>query len=258
MTEFNPREHLMMIGKGADAKEYLPVQWRLVWFRSVYPQGTIETEELVVDIDKEITVERKIWDNSTRKMVPTMVMGRGYARFKAIVSTGLGGRASGTKTETGADFPDYAEKAETGAIGRALAALGFGTQFAPELDEEQRVVDAPVTTPHSQTRPEPAITDEQYAAIMKACHELGRLQPDSLRSMAASDAATLLAHLTEEHKLIAIAKRAWLALHAEPLATAKERWHAYLVRLFGGVPVVFGQEQLDAINADLGKQKAAS
>jgi hypothetical protein len=33
--------------------------------------------------------------------------------------------------EKAASFSDFLEKAETGAIGRALAALGYGTQFAP-------------------------------------------------------------------------------------------------------------------------------
>ena len=39
------------------------------------------------------------------------------------------------------------------AIGRALAALGYGTQFAPELNEEHRIVDAPVDrgTPTSES-----------------------------------------------------------------------------------------------------------
>ena len=36
------------------------------------------------------------------------------------------------------------EKAETKAVGRALAMLGYGTQFAPELDEGERIVDSPV------------------------------------------------------------------------------------------------------------------
>ncbi len=51
-------------------------------------------------------------------------------------------------------FSDYIEKAETGAIGRALAALGYGTQFAPEFNEEHRIVDSPVertTTPGEST-----------------------------------------------------------------------------------------------------------
>lgn len=73
-----------------------------------------------------------------------MKRAHGYARFRATVTDGKGGRATGTKSENAASFPDYIEKAETGAIGRALAALGYGTQFAPEMDEAHRIVDAPV------------------------------------------------------------------------------------------------------------------
>ncbi len=39
-------------------------------------------------------------------------------------------------------------KAATKALGRALAGLSFGTQFAPELDEKQRIVDSPVERPN--------------------------------------------------------------------------------------------------------------
>ena len=69
------------------------------------------------------------------------------AVFFARITDGKGGSATGTKSETAASFPDYIEKAETGAIGRALAGLGYGTQFAPELDEENRIVDSPVNRP---------------------------------------------------------------------------------------------------------------
>lgn len=42
------------------------------------------------------------------------------------------------------EHPDFIEKAETGSIGRALALIGYGTQFcADELDEGKRIVDAP-------------------------------------------------------------------------------------------------------------------
>ncbi|GCE19239.1 hypothetical protein [Dictyobacter kobayashii] len=44
---FNPNEHLMQIRSGQTSKDYLPVQWRLVWFRSAFPHGVIETEMLV-------------------------------------------------------------------------------------------------------------------------------------------------------------------------------------------------------------------
>ena len=41
-------------------------------------------------------------------------------------------------------FPDYIEKAETGAMGRALAMCGYGTLQAWEFDEQERSADTPV------------------------------------------------------------------------------------------------------------------
>jgi hypothetical protein len=52
--------------------------------------------------------------------------------------------ATARKKETESRFPDYIEKAETGAIGRALAMCGYGTLQAPEFDEQDRLADAPV------------------------------------------------------------------------------------------------------------------
>lgn len=145
MTEpFNAREHLMMLKSKEGPKEYLPVQYRLVWFREACPQGTIETEEMQIDLDREMEEEAFAWNAEKKRSEKVIKRAKGYARFKATVTDGKGGRATGTKSECAASFPDYIEKAETGAIGRALAALGYGTQFAPEFNEEHRIVDAPV------------------------------------------------------------------------------------------------------------------
>jgi hypothetical protein len=56
------------------------------------------------------------------------------------------------------DFVDFAEKASTKSLGRALLALGYGTAFAPEMDEGERVVDSPVERrqPPAQQAPAPA------------------------------------------------------------------------------------------------------
>ncbi len=113
---FNPNEHITKL-KG---KDYLEVKWRLVWFRDQYPHGNIET--VLVHLDAE----------------------KGIALFKSSVSDGEGGHGEGHGSETSKDFGDYIEKAETKAIGRALASLGYGTQFAPELEEGQNIVDSPV------------------------------------------------------------------------------------------------------------------
>ena len=142
---FNPNEHIMQIKNKNGSADYLPVQWRLVWFREHCPQGTIDTEELVVDLDRECEAEVYAWNQDTRRSEKTLKRAPGYARFRATVTDGKGGRATATKTERGVDFGDYVEKAETGAVGRALAMLGYGTQFvADELDERERIVDAPV------------------------------------------------------------------------------------------------------------------
>jgi hypothetical protein len=132
-------------------KQYLEVKWRMVWFRENCSTGTIDTEEIAVDLDREVTVELFRWvDDPARpgkkKKEFYEKTARGYARFKATVTDGNGARATGTKSESAANFDDYIEKAETGAIGRALAALGYGTQFTgDELDEGKRIVDSPVS-----------------------------------------------------------------------------------------------------------------
>jgi len=118
---FDPSKYLTKVG-GSD---YLEVKWRLVWLRQRHPDAVIET---------------------------TLVEHSGDAAvFRAMVSVPDGGSASGWGSESMSDFRDYIEKAETKAIGRALAALGFGTQFAPEFDEGERIVDAPQAP---RTRPQ--------------------------------------------------------------------------------------------------------
>ena len=141
---FNPNEHLMQLKSSQGSRDYLPVQWRLVWFQSICPEGTIDTEELEYELDREVEAETYVWNSEKRRSEKVIKKARGYARYRAVVTDGKGGRATGTKSENAANFADFGEKAETGAIGRALAALGYGTQFAPELDEQHRIVDAPV------------------------------------------------------------------------------------------------------------------
>ncbi len=142
---FNPNEHLIQIKSGQTSKDYLQVQWRLVWFRSACPHGTIETEMLHLDIDRDTEEEAFVWNAEKRRSEKVIKHAKGFAIFRAIVKDGQGGIATGTKSEKAASFPDFIEKAETGAIGRALAALGYGTQFTgDEWEEAHRIVDSPV------------------------------------------------------------------------------------------------------------------
>lgn len=115
---FDVKKHLIRVQGG---REYLPVAARLVWFREEHPDWGIETRPVELNIEK------------------------GYAIFETFVYNHEGKLMSkGTKMETARGFADYVEKAETGSIGRALAVCGYGTQFAPELEEGDRIVDSPM------------------------------------------------------------------------------------------------------------------
>jgi len=221
---FDPNDHLIQLKSKDGPKDYLPVAWRLVWFREQCPNGTIETEELLVDLDREVSEEVYVWNSERRRSEKVIKTGKGYARYRAVVTDGKGGKATGTKSENAASFPDFAEKAETGAIGRALAALGYGTQFAPDLDEAHRIVDSPVdrqpvlangngynnhngsaarnttqTNASNQTQKTDqngtqqnteggevpaAATEQQLASIRKLCEHLGKPVPEEKFSFA--------------------------------------------------------------------------
>lgn len=112
---FDPSLHLSTI-KGQD---YLEVKWRIAWFRDLWPAGSIETQ--IVKLLDDRVIVRAIIECRTED---------GERR----------GAATGHGTCTAQEFGQYIEKAETKAIGRALAALGFGTQFsADELDAGAQV-----------------------------------------------------------------------------------------------------------------------
>lgn len=110
-------------------KDYLMVAHRLQWFNEAETNFRIETDFLLVTDDQ--TVARAI----------VTVFDKEGKEIK---------RASATKRETKKDFSDHTEKAETSAVGRALAMLGYGTQFAiSDLDEGDRIVDSPVVDTRS-------------------------------------------------------------------------------------------------------------
>lgn len=113
-------------------KDYIQVVYRVLWFREENPQGKIDTER-VSESDKHVT-------------------------YRAIIS--ILDKESGTymklsnadKTLLIKNTTDY-EKAETGAIGRALALAGYGTQFAEDFTEGDDLSDAPLSPqPQSQSQ----------------------------------------------------------------------------------------------------------
>lgn len=105
-------------------KEYLKVKWRLVWFRDERKNGSIQTEVI----------------STAPLMVKATVLDDGK-----ILATGYGS----AQVKQGAVWAGREiEKAETAAIGRALAHAGYGTQFTDE-DEGDNLADSPVE--HKET-----------------------------------------------------------------------------------------------------------
>lgn len=120
-STFNAKQHLSRV----NGNEYLEVKWRLVWFREQYPDGLIETE--IIDRGPDWVIFK--------------------AKVTAIDEDGrVCGIATGHNHGSADAFKDYLEKSETASIGRALAALGFGTQFCQDHEDgaPRRPVDAPV------------------------------------------------------------------------------------------------------------------
>jgi hypothetical protein len=117
---FDPSRYLRKLG----GRDYLEVKWRVLWLRTEHPDAVMETEMVRLDDS--------------------------FALFKARVAIPNGGEATGWGSETRQDFFDFIEKAETKALGRALAALGYGTQFCEDFDfaagsaGNAHVVDSPV------------------------------------------------------------------------------------------------------------------
>jgi hypothetical protein len=134
--KFDPSRHMRQLrGRGGNS-DYLDVKWRLVWLRSEHPDAHINTEHVTITADLAI--------------------------FRAQVTIPEGGSATGYGSETARDFGDFIEKAETKALGRALIALGYGTQFAQEFGEDEVTETVPVRSAPSRAeapaapRPTPA------------------------------------------------------------------------------------------------------
>jgi hypothetical protein len=113
---FEPGKYITKVNGG----DYLEVKWRLVWLRNAHPDADIHSKMMSHDGNQAV--------------------------FKTHIAIPGGGSATGWGSETADDFRDYIEKAETKSIGRALAALGYGTQFTDEYADAAagRIADAPI------------------------------------------------------------------------------------------------------------------
>ena len=135
---FDPNKYMLKLPKTKKVKlsngqvkwvqtetDYLPVAARIAWFRKEHPDWSIITKAVLL-ANKAIVMKAIIRDASGR-----------------IIATAR-------KKETQVGFPDYIEKAETGAVGRALAMCGYGTLQAPEFYESERLADSPVESAKSK------------------------------------------------------------------------------------------------------------
>lgn len=106
---------------------YMDVKYRLLWFRLHCPNGKANPEIIHID-DKCAVVCCKIYRDRTDPA--DQYIGKGYAqRFRSDEKYG----------------DRFLEIAETAALGRALAAAGYGTQFCGASDLLTNVMaDSPV------------------------------------------------------------------------------------------------------------------
>lgn len=121
--------------EAGDKSKYLPVRERISWFRLAYPKGTISTEliKIAEALGKQSIVKATVADGER-------TLGTGYGSAMCNIDNNFG--------------TSHIECAETKAIGRALSAAGFGTQFSDDYDlPEGEVVDSgvPVKNPEAKT-----------------------------------------------------------------------------------------------------------
>jgi hypothetical protein len=175
--KFNLNEHLRTLARRKKVKDshgehwveenhvYLDVKWRLIWFRCVYPEGFIQTVEAEVN-DKFARIEATAYDKDPAQGGKKLGMGR--------------------RLVYASDFHDYVEKAETQAIGRALAVAGFGTQFCEEFDEDDILADSPVERRKQDTHSAPLATPTTSAVPVSTAMAPEKEQRKSAKESVAS------------------------------------------------------------------------
>lgn len=125
--EFTTPKGTVLQLQNIKGKWYLNAAARIVWFREEHPDWCIQTTP--VTLNEKLAIFRCDITNGSHSLV-----------------------AQAHKHETPQGFSDYIEKAETGAIARAIALCGLGTLNAMDIDEgTERLADSPQPNKSFQT-----------------------------------------------------------------------------------------------------------
>jgi hypothetical protein len=111
---FDPREHIREL---QDGREYLDLKWRLVWLRNQEPDATVESQVVAAGEDDVVC--------------------------RATISLQSGGSATAHGSARRGESERAVEEAEGRALSRALAALGFGAEYADDDVVELQPVPEP-------------------------------------------------------------------------------------------------------------------
>lgn len=125
---FNPAEFTRQLPNDDGSMSlYLDVKYRLLWFRLHHPDGKIDSQIVHVD-DKSAVVCCRLY--ADKKDADDQFVAKSCAQRYA------------TQEKYG---DRYLEVAETAAMGRVLAAAGYGTQFCGNTDlMDDIIVDSPL------------------------------------------------------------------------------------------------------------------
>jgi hypothetical protein len=157
-------------------KDYLQVAHRLVWFREEHPNWAIETEFLKLE--------------------------QNYALAKVMIKNAEGKIVSTAHQDCSKqDFADFIAKAETSAMGRALAAAGFGTQFAgADLDEDKRISDSPLERNNGGIHPQQPTEEDGILEPNSYKIPFGKFKQRSLEEVGIDDLRSYVLYLETKAK----------------------------------------------------------
>jgi len=173
---FDPREHLIKIPRWDEKlkkvvyQDYLEAKWRLVWFKEECPDWTIETYVTLYP-------ENGLPQASLAKAIIRDPSGEAKAIEWGYSEKYIEEIDRKTQEKRVTVNPKFVEKSVTTAIARALALLGYGTQYAKELEEGQTVEeisDSPVPSKQKtsfEPEPDQMITSAQKELLTKLLKE---------------------------------------------------------------------------------------